>query len=178
MERLRDRVGALEVVIPTVPHLARPVREASARWSVPPRVVIEPAEKEAAFRTARAALAKSGTVTLELAVAGVPMVTAYRGSNLEYYTIGKALARRLPSIILPNLILGENVIPELHQHHCQPDRLADAMVPLIGDTAQRRRQIEAFGRLYAILGSGSSAPSAHAADVVLEMLGQGDRNPT
>jgi lipid-A-disaccharide synthase len=51
------------------------------------------------------------------------------------------------------------------------------MVPLIGDTAQRRRQIEAFGRLDAIMGSGSSTPSACAADVVLEMLGQGDRKP-
>jgi lipid-A-disaccharide synthase len=178
MERLRDRVGALEVVIPTVPHLARSVRQASARWPVPPRVVVEPAEKEAAFRIARAALAKSGTVTLELAVAGVPMVTAYRGSSLEYYTIGKALGRRLSTIILPNLILGENVIPELHQHRCQPELLADAMVPLIGDTAQRRRQIEAFGRLDAIMGSGSSMPSAHAADVVLEMLGCGGRKPT
>jgi lipid-A-disaccharide synthase len=175
IERLRNRVGALEVVIPTVPHLARPVHEASARWPLPPRVVIEPAEKEAAFRSARAALAKSGTVTLELAVAGVPMVTAYRGSNLEYYTVGKGLGRRLHSIILPNLILGENAIPELHQHRCQPDLLADAMVPLIGDTEQRRRQIEAFGRLDAIMDSGANTPSARAADVVLEMLGRGDR---
>jgi lipid-A-disaccharide synthase len=168
--RVRNRVAALEVVIATVPHLVDPIRQASAQWMVAPRIIAQPAEKEAAFRIARAALAKSGTVTLELALARVPMVTAYKVSTIEYVAVGRAIAKRLPSIILTNLLLGENVVPELLQHHCTPDKLADAMLPLFDDTEQRRRQLEAFSRLDAIMGIGSSSPAARAAEVVLEVL--------
>ena len=69
---------AFELILPTMPHLVDAVREGAASWPVQPRIVIGEEEKRAAFRIARAALAKSGTVTLELALAGVPMVTAYR----------------------------------------------------------------------------------------------------
>ncbi len=69
---VRDRVGPLEVVVPTVPHLVDPIETATAQWPMRPRIVVDAADKQAAFRIARAALAKSGTVTLELALAGVP----------------------------------------------------------------------------------------------------------
>jgi lipid-A-disaccharide synthase len=170
VSRVRNRVGALEVVVATVPHLVDPIRQASAQWRVRPRIIAEPAEKEAAFRIARAALAKSGTVTLELALAEVPMVAAYKVSTIEYLAVGRRIAKRLSSIILTNLLLGENVVPELLQHHCTPDKLADAMVPLFDDSPQRRRQLEAFSRLDAIMGIGSSNPAARAADIVLEVL--------
>jgi len=170
---IRDRLGELEVIIPTVPALAETVRQASAQWTPPPRIVVEPAEKEAAFRIARAALTKSGTVTLELALAGVPMAVAYKISRLEYITVGRAIEKRLSSITLANLFLGENVVPELLQHRCTPIELADAMVPLIEDTPLRRRQIEAFARLDAIMRTGSSMPAARAADTVLQLLGRG-----
>ena len=81
--RIATRVGPIEVVLPTVPHLASRVREAVAGWTVTPRIVVESATKSAAFRTARAALAASGTVTLELALAGVPTIAAYRLSLIE-----------------------------------------------------------------------------------------------
>ena len=71
-------IGAVEVVIPAVAHLVDTIRGATAHWPVRPRIVVEAADKDAAFRVARAALAKSGTVTLELALAGVPMVAAYK----------------------------------------------------------------------------------------------------
>ncbi len=80
---LRDRIGAFEVVVPTVPQLKDSVLAATAHWNVQPRVVVDPAEKWAAFRVARAALAKSGTVTLELALSGVPMVAAYKVSLFD-----------------------------------------------------------------------------------------------
>jgi lipid-A-disaccharide synthase len=165
---LRDRIGSLEVVVPTVPHLLVAIRNATAHWPVPPRIVVEAAEKQAAFRIARAALAKSGTVTLELALAGVPMVAAYKVSTLEYYAVGRGILKRLPSIILTNLLLGENVVPELLQHDCTAEQLAEALLPLFGDTPERLRQIEAFSRLDAIMEIGSSAPAARAADIVLD----------
>ena len=154
----------MELVLPTVPHLAAQVREAVAGWKVAPRVVVDPAEKWTAFRRARAALAASGTVTLELALAGIPTVAAYQdvaGRGLHRGRLLRILVR-LPSVILANLVLGENVIPELLQSDCTPERLAEALLPLFSDTPQRQRQIEAFGRLDAIMAIGGEAPSAKA----------------
>jgi lipid-A-disaccharide synthase len=170
VSRVRNRVGALEVVVPTMPHLVDPIRRATEHWPVLPRIIVDGAEKAAAFRIARAALAKSGTVTLELALAGVPMVTAYKVSTIEYLTVGRQIRKRLSSIILTNLMLRDNVVPELLQHFCTADKLADALVPLLDDTAERRRQIEAFSRLDAIMEIGSASPATRAADVVLEVV--------
>jgi lipid-A-disaccharide synthase len=164
---VRERLGSLELVVATVPHLAEAVRNATARWPVPPRIVVETADKQAAFRVATAALAKSGTVTLELALAGVPMIAAYKVSALEYITVGRGILKRIPSIILTNLLLGENVVPELLQQNCTAENLAAALMPLFGDTPERRRQIEAFSRLDAIMEVGSSAPALRAADIVI-----------
>jgi lipid-A-disaccharide synthase len=128
---------------------------------------VETADKQAAFRVATAALAKSGTVTLELALAGVPMIAAYKVSALEYLTVGRRILKRIPSIILTNLLLGETVVPELLQQNCTAENLAAALMPLFGDTPERRRQIEAFSRLDAIMEVGSSAPALRAADIVI-----------
>jgi lipid-A-disaccharide synthase len=163
------RLGPMELVLPTVPHLVTALEEATAGWPQKPRIVVDPAGKLAAFRTARAALAASGTVTLELALAGVPTVAAYRVAAWE-----AALARRLieapPSVILANLVLGENAVPEFLQEACTPEALADALVDLVPDTPARQRQCAAFARLDAIMEIGSAAPSARAAEIVLAMI--------
>src|SRR5258705_11243670 len=78
-----------ELILPSMPHLLDAVREGVKSWPVQPRVVIGEQEKRAAFRIARAALAKSGTVTLELAIAGVPMVTAYKAGAVEAWIVGR-----------------------------------------------------------------------------------------
>ena len=67
-------------------------------------------------------------------------------------------------------MIGQNIVPELLQDDCTPEKLADALVPLIGDTPQRRRQVEAFSWLDAIMEIGSRAPAARAADIVLGSL--------
>jgi lipid-A-disaccharide synthase len=169
---LQERVGPIEVVVPTVAHLAAKVTEATSAWRVRPRIVIDQAEKQQAFRVARAALTKSGTVTLELAVAGVPTIAAYKVSNLEAQVIRRLV--RVPSYILANLVIGQNVVPEFVQGECTPERLAAALAPLIGDTPERRRQIEAFSWLDTIMEIGSRAPAARAADIVLGSLRRPD----
>ncbi len=163
------RVGALDVVVPAVPRLADTVRAAVAGWPVPARVVTEPNEKLAAFRSARAALTKSGTSTLELALAGIPMVAAYKLSLIEAGIGG--LLIRVPSVILANLVLDETAVPEFLQFKCTPERLAAALTPLLADTPERRRQVESLGRLDAVMGLGGEAPSARAAAVVMKFLG-------
>jgi lipid-A-disaccharide synthase len=166
--KVQQRIGTIDVVVPTVPHLLARVTQAVASWPVKPRVVVEQAEKQEAMRMARAALAKSGTTTLELAISGIPMVTAYKVSKLEAIVIKRLV--RVPSYILANLVIGQNIVPELMQDDCTPERLADAFVPLIGDTPERRRQVEAFSWLDSIMEIGSRAPAARAADIVLGSL--------
>jgi lipid-A-disaccharide synthase len=172
VSKVRERTGEVELIIPTLPHLADEIRSASQKRNLSPRIVTDPADKSAAFRIARAALAKSGTVTLELALAGVPMVTAYKVSELEYL-VGKFMLRRLSSIILPNILLSENVVPEFIQDQCTVDNLAAALIPLFADGSRKRRQIEAFSRLDQILEVNSaSSPAMRAAQVVLDVIAQ------
>jgi lipid-A-disaccharide synthase len=172
--RLAGRIGAIDLVIPTVPHVATQLREAVSGWTVQPRIVVEPREKWSAFRNARAALAASGTVTLELALSGVPMVAAYRLHAIEAVIARLIrLQSRLPSVILANLVLGENVVPELLQEDCTPEKLAAALEPLIFDTPERRKQIAAYRRLDDIMAVGGTAPSAKAASIVLDVARRG-----
>lgn len=158
-----------EVTIPAVAHLVDEIRAAARDWPVEPRLVLGEAAKYEAFRGAHAALAASGTVTLELALAGVPMVVAYKVSKIEEqakYFI------KVPSIVLANLILGENAIPERVQWDCTPEKLAEALAPLLEEGEARRGQTDAFGRLDAIMATGDEGPSARAARIVLEVLAQ------
>jgi lipid-A-disaccharide synthase len=163
---LRDRIGEFDVVVPTTPYLAERVERGTVNWTIRPRIVVDAKDRWAAFRIARAALAKSGTVTLELALSGVPMVTAYKGSAIE-----AAIARRVvrvPTVILANLVLGKNAVPEFLQEDCTPDKLVAALEPLMRDSAGRRQQVEAFASLDGILGIGTVNPADQAADIVMK----------
>jgi lipid-A-disaccharide synthase len=156
----------LDLVLPTLPSLSGEIAAAIESWPVKPRVVTSEAEKFAAFRRAQAALAASGTATLELALAQVPMVTAYRVSLLE-----ELVARAMTLIdtpILPNLILGENVVPCFLQRECTGENLSAALLPLLADGPEREQQLAAFARLDGLLDTGGEAPSARAARVVME----------
>lgn len=176
--QVSNQAGPLEIVLPTVPHLETQVRNETALWPLVPQVVSAPDEKAKVFRAARAALAASGTVTLELALAGVPMVTAYKLSAVEAMILrGIGLQHRLSSVILANLVLGENAVPEFLQEACVADRLADALVPLLSETTERRRQIAAFTKLDGIMEIRVGVPpSAKAAAIILDVALRGRRN--
>ena len=156
----------LEVVIPVAPNMAEPLTAALREWPLQPRL-IGASEKFAAFRAARAALVTSGAATLELALAGAPMVVAYRVAPLE------SLLRFLitvDSIVLPNLIAGENFIPEFLQERATPSALADAMATLLCEPVARDRQASGFAQVRAqIIGAGAN-PSARAAQIVLDCV--------
>jgi lipid-A-disaccharide synthase len=166
--RLHADGVAFELVLPTMPHLREMIEAGVKDWPVQPRVVIGEDAKRAAFRSARAAFAKSGTVTLELALAQVPMVAAYKAGTVEAWIIRRAI--RASSVILANLVVGENVVPEFIQEDCIPDKLAPALRDVLADSPMRRRQVEAFARIDAIMATGDQSPSARAADVVLTLL--------
>jgi len=163
--RVAAKAGQLDVVVPAVPRLAGLVRDSVGAWPIPARVVTDPAEKDAAFRTARAALTKSGTSTLELALAGVPMIAAYKVPLIE-----EAVARLLikaDTAILANHVVGERIVPEFLQRDCAAEALSAALLPLLADTPQRRAQLTAFARLDRVMEIGTAAPSARAAALVL-----------
>ena len=164
--RIAARVPDVEIALPAVrKHLSRIEREI-ADWPVKPRIVHGEAYKYEAFRRARAALAASGTVTLELGLAQTPTVVAYKVSKIE-----EAIARRLvvaPSIVLPNLILGRNVYPEFIQDDCEPTKLADATLALIEDSPARRAQLEGLAALAARMRLlDGRVPSDLAAEIAL-----------
>ncbi len=138
-------------------------------WKVKPRIVVGEAEKYAAFRSARAALAASGTVTLELALSRTPTIVAYRVPKIEEF-----IARRLiqvPTIVLPNLILEENAFPEFLQEQAEAEPLAEALAGIVDDSPERRRQFAALDRLREKMQlARNAAPSEKAAEAIYEIL--------
>jgi lipid-A-disaccharide synthase len=171
--QLQEQVVGFELVLPTMPHLQEAVVDAVKGWPVQPQVVIGEQEKRAKFRIAHAALAKSGTVTLELALAGVPMVTGYRVGAMEAWILRRAI--KVNSVILANLVIGENVIPEFLQEDCSPEKLAAALRDVLSDSDLRRKQLEAFGKIDGIMSTSNQPPSARAADIVLATMWQARR---
>jgi lipid-A-disaccharide synthase len=165
---LRAQDVAFELILPTMPHLEQAVRHGVSSWPVEPKIVIGETEKRAAFRIAHTALAKSGTVTLELALSGVPMVAAYRAGRTEAWILQRAI--NVPSVILANLVIGDNVIPEFLQNDCTPENLARSLREVLIDSGPRRRQLEAFSRIDAIMSAVKVSPSVRAADIVLATM--------
>jgi len=170
---LRAQNVPFELILPTMPHLQEAVGEGVKSWPVQPRIIVGEQEKRAAFRIAHAAFAKSGTATLELALAGVPMVAAYRAGAVEAWVLRRAI--RTSSVILANLVVGENVVPEFIQQDCTPEKLVPALRDILADSPLRRRQTEAFAKLDTIMSTGNQPPSARAADIVLATLRQSRR---
>jgi lipid-A-disaccharide synthase len=166
---LARRHGPLEIVLPTLAHVESDVRARTENWPAKPRIVVGEAAKLAVFRTAHAALAASGTVTLELALAGVPLVGAYKVSRLEEQL--KYFIKLPSSILLPNLVLGERAIPEFLQHDCTPETLAAALAGLVREGRARQEQLAALARLDTLmLPDDGAGPSGRAAAAVLETM--------
>jgi lipid-A-disaccharide synthase len=171
--RLSAEGLAFEPVLPTTPQLEGMIRENVKHWQVRPRIAVSDAEKRAAFRSARAALAKSGTVTLELALAGVPMVAAYRVGAVEAFILRRAI--KVQSVILANLVIGKEVVPEFLQENCTAEALAKSLREVLTDTPLRQRQVEAFTMLDSVMSTGGAPPSLRAAEIVLAAMRKGRR---
>jgi lipid-A-disaccharide synthase len=162
-----DRMGPVDLQLPAVPHLVAEIERGTAAWPIRPTIIQGEDAKFAAFRRAHAALAASGTVTLELALAGVPMVVGYRVDRL--LSVLEPLLT-VQSVVLPNLILGSNDIPEFLNRKFTPDRLAATLLPLLHDTPERAAQLAAFRRLDQLMSLEGSTPTTKAAEVVLEVV--------
>ena len=171
VRELAQRIEELHVLVPTLPQNRTVVAAKSASWGAHVTVVEGKAEKYAAFAASDAALTASGMATLELALAGVPMIVCYRVNPLT-----AAIARRIlivPHIAMPNIIAERRAAPEFVQRDCSPRRLVPALEQLLRDAAQRHDQIESFREISARLGRGGPPPSERAAEVVLDVIETG-----
>lgn len=167
VEQLAGEFPGLVCVMPTVGHIAAHVRQAASDWPTPIHVVEGDTERFAAFDAADAALAASGTVTSELALAGTPMVVGYRVGRVTY-----ALARHFilaPYIVLINLILDRLAVPEFVQAECEPQTLARALRPLLSDTPERTQQLRDLDEAVREFGAGGESPSLRAARALLTL---------
>jgi lipid-A-disaccharide synthase len=168
-KRLALLIPGLVILVPVVAATRAVTAEAVAAWPVDARVVDNLADKRAALAAAAAAITISGTSTLELALAGMPMIVAYRTNPISAF-----LARRLvrvPHVAMPNLILGRGAIPELLQEACTPGTLADAAARLMIDATAAQSQRDDLAALRAQLGADGPPPSERAARAVLEVIG-------
>ena len=163
LTRLRERGIAPVVLIPVVPHVRDLVEAHLRSWPVTPYLLEGEDDKFRAFKLATAALAASGTVTLELALTGTPMVVGYK---VDALAAKFRFLMKVQSIVLANLVLGENAFPEFKQEDCTGPRLAEALAPLLSDTEARSRQLAALALVPGKLDL-ASEPSRAAAKIVL-----------
>ncbi|MEX2248190.1 MAG: lipid-A-disaccharide synthase [Parvibaculum sp.] len=170
VRRLASDMPGLHVVLPVVPHVRARVEAAVADWPVAVQIVEDEMEKASAFDAATAALAASGTISLELGLARVPMVIAYRAEAIVGWFALNIL--KIPSVVLVNLILDRPSVQEYLQFRCTADALADGLLPLLRDTPERARALADFDELRDRTGVGGEAPSRRTARAVLEILEQ------
>ena len=134
---LEKEIGPLEVLLPTVNSVKDSVREAVKSWPIRPHIIEGKEDKFKAFKCANASLAASGTVTLELALTGTPMVVAYKYDKLLH------LLRPLikaDMFALANHILGKKAFPEFIQYDCTPENITRALAPLFDKSSKEYKE--------------------------------------
>ena len=172
VERLRHTGRKFSCVLPTVPHLQDLVTALAADWPVPIAIVTGEADRFGAMKAADAAVAASGTVSLELALAETPAVIAYRMNGLTHWIIRRMVKIDHASLINIMAVMDgrDPPIPERLQRYCRGDLLAEDLERLLGPDGER--QLAALGPgLEALRPPGGGSPSEAAARAVLDDIG-------
>jgi len=165
---VRKTIPEIVCLLPAVHHLRSEIDALAAEWPAPLHILEGDADKFSAFDIARAALAASGTVTTELALAGVPMAVAYRLGTLTY-AFAKAVVR-VKYVTLVNLLLDREAVPEFLQSRCRAELLAPCLVQLLQNDEARERQERDLQEAVHLLGRDEEAPSIRAARALLEFV--------
>ena len=169
LDRLRSAFPQAQVVVPTLRPVAAMVEDLTADWPIRPRIVEAPEARRAAFAAADVAIAASGTVSLELAANGVPMVIAYDMHPLTMWLMRRMA--RVDTVTLVNLVSETRVVPEFLGGRCTPDLIAPALLGLIGPGPARDAQLAAMRLTMERLGEGGDPPGLRAARSVLAAMG-------
>jgi lipid-A-disaccharide synthase len=171
LDRVRAVHPQVQVVLPTLRSVAAMVEGLTADWPVRPRIIEAPEAKRAAFAAADVAIAASGTVSLELAANGVPMVIAYDMHPLTMWLMQRMA--RVDTVTLVNLVSDTRVVPEFLGGRCTPDLIAPALLGLIGPGPARDAQRAAMRLTMKRLGQGGDPPGLRAARSVLAAIKTG-----
>lgn len=166
---LAARGNRLNILLPTLPRLLDQVKAGVAAWPVQPLVTTGADEKWRAFGEADAALIASGTVSLELALAGVPMLSCYKLDPLMRMAQGLVT---IWSALLPNLIADRPVAPEYYNQFVRPEMLARALEPLMADTAFRAWQREGLAEVGRRMRT-QRPPGELAAEILERLISKG-----
>lgn len=174
LRRAEAEVPGLRPVVALAGPVEAAVRAGSAGWPVPPIFARTAAEKHDAYAAAAVGLIKSGTSSLEVAVAGVPHVVGYKVNPVTAAIIRRLI--QVPFVSLVNLLAERAVVPELLQQDCTPARLAAALVALLRDPGLVAAQREGFATVLARLRVPEGLPSEAAAVAVLRVLDAAGRD--
>ena len=175
LAKLRLGRPDLRAVIAAAASVSDIVTAAARGWPTAPLMVSDTAEKHDAFAAADVALAASGTVALELAMAGTPAVIAYKINPLAAFLARRLIRVRFVSLV--NIILDRPIVPEFLQNDCRPERLEAAIDHLLGDGEARARQVAAGREALHRLGLGGPPTGERAARVVLDVIERYSKQP-
>jgi lipid-A-disaccharide synthase len=172
LARLIERGRKFTVAMPVVQSVRQLVEQELRSWPVQPHLLEGEEDKFRSFKLAYAALAASGTVTLELALFGTPMVVAYKVEPVMAPVLRRLITSQ--TSVLPNLVLGEKAVPEFHQDDCTGPRMANALAPLLDEgSPERDKQLAALARVPERMLLASGTPSEAAARIVLDYAEHG-----
>lgn len=167
IERLKAKHPNLHIVIPAAPGFAALLKEQTQSWPVPVTITEGDQDKYDGFAAARAALACSGTVALELAMAKLPAVIAYKLNKLTYFMFRRFI--KIDYVNIVNLMHNRLVVPELIQEMCTPEKLSEAIHELLDSDTVRQKQIAGLTEVAHWLGQGQFIPSERAAETIMNL---------
>jgi lipid-A-disaccharide synthase len=169
IEQLQVQLPSMGVVIQVTAAMMERMKRETAGWKISPIIILNTEDKKDLFAASTAAIAKSGTIGLECALAGLPSIIAYRASKLTAYMLRRMLTIRFAN--LANLLADRLIIPELIQEDCTPEKISAAMLPLLTQSATRDAQCEQLASIAAMLGvNDDESPSEKAAESILALL--------
>ncbi|MDK1492238.1 lipid-A-disaccharide synthase [Sinorhizobium sp. 7-81] len=166
VEELAARHEGMRFLLPTVPRQERRVKELTASWKVRPEITVAADRKWEAFAEADAALAASGTVILELALAGIPVVSTYKADWLVSFLHSRI---GIWTAALPNLIADFPIVPEYFNKAIRPAALTRWFERLSIDTPQRRAMLDGFAVVQRRMAT-DRPPGDKAAEIVFDYL--------
>ncbi|MDD3182727.1 MAG: lipid-A-disaccharide synthase [Alphaproteobacteria bacterium] len=158
----------LHIVVPTVPHLDTYVRDEIKKWPIPAHFVDNDADKYDAFAACSAALACSGTVSVELALAALPTVIAYKIGTLTAMLYRRLIKTRYATLV--NIMQNKEIMPEFLQEKCTPEHLAPALLDLLLNRKKYDERVKELTSIGEWLGRGQFIPSDRAADTVWRVV--------
>ncbi|MFO1242747.1 MAG: lipid-A-disaccharide synthase [Rickettsiales bacterium] len=169
LARLKKRFSDIELIIATTQAMEETIRQAIASWNVTYRLVSDPLLKQRSYYACDVGLVKSGTVALEVAKTGLPMIVAYKVNPVSAWLLKRMI--KTPFANLVNILAGREIIPELLQGQCTPKKLERALMTLIENEPARQKQAnDAHEALERMRNPEGLPASQKAAEIVMELI--------